>query len=170
MTSEIYTNVFQPLLACGLKLKSGRFFQTLKVKLNVFFQSLTPHNSIEFQLKCYITNERGGGVTYFIRRSEDKLWETKKSVSGERQSVVTERRPSRFEIYGNTRRIALDRVDGSSTVTDSNLPGLNIHPSYQTYLNRQLNRPSTTNTVNGKQPPSYEFFFFGSRQFFTSPA
>ena len=87
-------------------------------------------------------------------------------VSGERQSVITERRPSRFEIYGNTRCIPLDRVDSSSTVPKNNLPGLSIHHQgeYQDYLNR----PTTTNIVNSEQPPSDDSLF-GAHRFYTSP-
>jgi hypothetical protein len=108
------------------------------------------------------------------------------SVSSERQSAVTGQRPSRFEIYGNTRRIPLDRVDIPSTLADSNSPNLHVHDQseYNTYLNRQVNRPSTsaqaaTNILSTSrqstsepiipnQPPSYESLF-GSRKFFTSP-
>jgi hypothetical protein len=98
-------------------------------------------------------------------------------VSGDRQSVTTERRPSRFEIYGNTRRIPLDRVDSSSTVPKNNLQGLSIHNQneYQDYLNRQLNRQTpaavvnNTSSVNNEQPPSYESLF-EARRFYTSPA
>ena len=85
-------------------------------------------------------------------------------VSGEGQSVITERRPSRFDIYGNIRRIPLNRVDSSSTVPENNLPGLSIHHQgeYQDYVNRRLNRPTPANIVtntsseNNEQPPSYE--------------
>ena len=47
--------------------------------------------------------------------------------SNDNQSVITEQRPSRFDRYGNTRRIPLDRMDSSSTVPESKLPGLSIH-------------------------------------------
>jgi hypothetical protein len=98
-------------------------------------------------------------------------------VSNDNQSVITERRPSRFDRYGNTRRIPLDRVDSSSTVPENNLPGLSIHNQneYQDYLNRQLNRPTpaaivnNTSSANNEQPPSYESIF-GARRFYTSPA
>ena len=55
-------------------------------------------------------------------------------------------------------------------MADNNLTGLHIHHQgeYHTYLNCQLNRPSTTNTDNSEQPPSYESLF-GARRFYTSP-
>jgi hypothetical protein len=98
-------------------------------------------------------------------------------VSTDNQSVITDRQPSRFDRYGNTRRIPLDRIDNSSTVPDNNLPGLSIHNQneYQDYLNRQLNRPTpaaivnNTSSTSNEQPPSYESIF-GARRFYTSPA
>jgi hypothetical protein len=98
-------------------------------------------------------------------------------VSNENQSVITERRPSRFDIYGNTRRIPLDRVDNPSTVPENNLPGLSIHnqSEYQDYLNRRVNHPTAaaivnnTSSANNEHPPSYESLF-GARRFYTSPA
>ena len=37
-------------------------FPNFESQTECFFQSLTPHNSIEFHLKCWITNE-GGWLT-----------------------------------------------------------------------------------------------------------
>ena len=116
------------------------------------------------------------------------------SVSSERPSAVTGQRSSRFEIYGNTRRIPLERIDIPSTVADSNSPNLHVHDQseFDTYLNRQLNRPSTTAqaatnipstsrqeaseqinsnqpSIINPQPPSYESLF-GARKFSTSAA
>jgi hypothetical protein len=107
------------------------------------------------------------------------------SVSSERPSAVTGQRPSRFEIYGNTHRIPLERIDIPFTVADSNSPNLHVHDQseFNTYLNRQVQRPSTSATTNipstsrqstseqiiSNQPPSYESLF-GARKFSTSPA
>ena len=116
------------------------------------------------------------------------------SVSSERPSAFTGQRPSRFEIFGNTRRIPLERIDIPSTVADSNSPDLHVHDQseFDTYLNRQLNRPSTTAqaatnipstsrqeaseqinsnqpSIINPQPPSYESLF-GARKFSTSAA
>ena len=49
------------------------------------------------------------------------------SVNSERPSAVTGQRPSRFEIYGITRRIPLERIDSPFTMTDSNSPNLQVH-------------------------------------------
>ena len=115
----------------------------------------------------------------FRRRSDATPYDRQPvpGVSSERQSVITERRPSRFDIYGNTRRIPLDRVNSSSTMPENNLPGLSIYHQgeYQDYLNRRLNRPTpadivtNTSSANNEQLPSYESLF-GARRFYTSPA
>ena len=116
------------------------------------------------------------------------------SVSSERPSAVTGQRSSRFEIYGNTRRIPLERIDIPSTVADSNSPNLHVHDQseFNTYLNRQINRPFTSSqaatnipstsrqeaseqinsnqpSIINPQPPSYESLF-GARKFSTSAA
>ena len=108
-------------------------------------------------------------------------------VSSERPSAVTGQRPSRFEIYGITRRIPLERIDIPFTMTDSNSPNLQVHnqSEFNTYLNRQINQPSTSSQaatnlpstsrqsaseqIISNQPPSYESLF-GARRFSTSPA
>ena len=109
------------------------------------------------------------------------------SVSSERPSAVTGQRPSRFEIYGITRRIPLERIDIPFTMTDSNSPNLQVHnqSEFNTYLNRQINQPSTSSQaatnlpstsrqsaseqIISNQPPSYESLF-GARKFSTSAA
>ena len=116
------------------------------------------------------------------------------SVNSERPSAVTGQRPSRFEIYGITRRIPLERIDSPFTMTDSNSPNLQIHnqSEFNTYLNRQRNQPSTSSqaatnlpstsrqsaseqinsnqpSITNPQPPSYESLF-GARKFSTSAA
>ena len=108
-------------------------------------------------------------------------------VSSVRPSAVTVQRPSRFEIYGNTRRIPLERIDIPFTVANRNSLNLHVHDQskFNTYLNRQSNRPSTTaqaatnipstsrqsasEQIISNQPPSYESLF-GARKFSTSPA
>ena len=108
-------------------------------------------------------------------------------VSSERPSAVTGQRPSRFEIYGNTRRIPLERIDIPFTVANSNSPNIHVHDQseFNTYLNRQINRPftssqaatnipstsrqSTSKQIIANQPPSYESLF-GTRKFSTSLA
>jgi hypothetical protein len=108
-------------------------------------------------------------------------------VSSERPSAVTGQRPSRFEIYGNTRRIPLERIDIPFTVANSNSPNLHVHDQseFNTYLNRQINQPSTSSQaatnlpstshqstseqIIANQPPSYESLF-GTRKFSTSLA
>ena len=116
------------------------------------------------------------------------------SVSSERPSAVIGQRPSRFEIYGITRRITLERIDIPSTVVDINSPNLHVHDQseFNTYLNRQINQPSTSSqaatnipstsrqasseqiisnqpSIINPQPPSYESLF-GARKFSTSAA
>ena len=116
------------------------------------------------------------------------------SVSSERPSAVIGQRPSRCEIYGITRRITLERIDIPSTVVDSNSPNLHVHDQseFNTYLNRQINQPSTSSqaatnipstsrqasseqiisnqpSIINPQPPSYESLF-GARKFSTSAA
>ena len=72
-------------------------------------------------------------------------------------------------------------------MADSNSPNLHVHDQseYNTYLNRQVNQPSTSpqavtnipstsrqstsELIISNQPPSYESLF-KSRKFFTSPA
>jgi hypothetical protein len=114
-------------------------------------------------------------------------------VSCETPSAVTGQRPSRFEIYGITRRIPLERIDIPVTVADSNSQNLHVHDQseFNTYLNRQVQRPSTSaqaatnipstsrqstsEQIIASQPPSYESLLpcheaIVARKFSTSPA